>query len=287
MWDPSAKLPLVARKEPWDGQGLAPCREVEVRGVRIGGPQQVIIAGPCAVEEREGLLEVARAVKRAGASLLRGGAYKPRTSPYSFQGLGKEGLQYLAEARAETGLPIVTEVMDPRLIEPVAEVADVLQVGCRSMQNFPLLQELGHQPRPVLLKRGFAATLEELLGAAEYIALGGNDAIILCERGIRTFATQEYARNTVDINVIHPLLRATRLPLLLDPSHGTGDEAAVPPVARAGLAAGVHGLLIEVRSSTTLPHQIRSDGQQAITPHALEQIVRFSRKIADWWDNPT
>jgi 3-deoxy-7-phosphoheptulonate synthase len=276
----SKMCPLVARSEPWTGAGRPPCRVIEIGALRIGAGQPVIIGGPCAVESREHILSVARAVKQAGGAMLRGGAYKPRTSPYTFQGLGPEGLEYLAEAKAETGLPVVTEVMDPRLIEQVSAVADVLQVGSRSMQNFPLLVELGRQPRPVLLKRGFSATLEEWLCAAEYIALGGNDAIILCERGIRTFASGEYARNTVDINVIPPLLQATRLPVFLDPSHATGHADLVSPVAQAALAAGVHGLIIEVRAAVTRPEELRSDGIQALDPVRFERLVRLAGRLA-------
>ena len=268
--------PLVARDEPWDEPGRPPCREIEVGGVRIGGPGPVIIAGPCAVESREQILQIAREVKRVGAHMLRGGAYKGRTSPYSFQGLGQEALEYLAEAKAETGLPVVTEVLDPRLVEQIGEVADILQVGCRSMQNYPLLKELGRQSRPVLLKRGFCSTVNEWLCAAEYIAIEGNEAIILCERGIRSFAAGEYSRNTVDINVIQPVIAATRLPLLLDPSHATGQAAMVPSVARAALAAGVHGLLIECRLQSSSPSELLSDGGQCITPSTLSKILGFA-----------
>lgn len=282
MWDARQVCPLVARQEAWDGEGRAPCRVVEVGGVRIGGPRPVVIAGPCAVEERESLIRVARKVQQAGALMLRGGAFKGRTSPYSFQGLGVPALEMLAAARAATGLPIVTEVLDPRQVEAVGEVADMLQVGCRSMQNFPLLRELGRQPRPVLLKRGFCATLQEWLCAAEYIAQQGNDAIVLCERGIRCFTRGEYARNTLDINVIFPVLRACRLPLLLDPSHGTGLAAAVPAAARAALAAGVHGLLVECREAEQAPDALRSDGDQAITPASLARIVAFAGQCGEW-----
>ncbi|MDY0058385.1 MAG: 3-deoxy-7-phosphoheptulonate synthase [Myxococcota bacterium] len=282
MFDPAATFPRIARTLPWNGRGHAPCQEIRIGTVGLGGPDPVIIGGPCAVESREQLLALAREVKQAGGQMLRGGAFKPRTSPYSFQGLGLQGLDFLAEARAETGLPIVTEVMDPRLIERVGEVADLLQVGCRSMQNFPLLMELGRQPRPVLLKRGFCSTLEEWLGAAEYIAKGGNDRIVLCERGIRSFTAGEYARNTSDINVVQPVLASTRLPLIFDPSHSTGDAALVPSVARAALAAGVHGLLVEVRTPATPPESLLSDGLQAVTPGTLAEIVRFARWIRDW-----
>ncbi len=272
------KIPLVARRDGWDGTGLPPMRKIRVGDVEFGGPEPVIIAGPCAVESRDQILTLAKAVKAAGAHMLRGAAFKGRTNPYSFQGLGEEALEYLAEAKAETGLPVVTEVLDPRLIERTAEVADVLQVGCRSMQNFPLLKELGRQPRPVLLKRGFCATLEEWLCAAEYVAIGGNLDIILCERGIRTFASGEYSRNTIDLNVIQPTLRATHLPLILDPSHAVGVASMVAPIAKAGLAAGAQGLLVECRTSDMEPDRIKSDGYQAITIEDLEDIIRFSRE---------
>lgn len=278
MLDPRA-FPCVAASggDTEDPEHPRPRRVVEVNGVRIGAGQPVVIAGPCAVESREQVLAVARAVQQAGAQLLRGGAYKPRTSPYAFQGLGPVALEYLAEAREQTGLPVVTEVMDPRLVEQVAQVADVLQVGARSMQNYPLLVELGRQSKPVLLKRAFWATLEEWLGAAEYIAREGNDAILLCERGVRTFASQEYARNSLDLNVIPPMLQACRLPLLVDPSHATGRADLVPIASRAALAVGVHGLLIEVRLDRTRPEELRCDGAQAITPEALAEIVARAR----------
>ncbi len=272
--------PLVTREQPWDGAGKPPCRSVAVGPVRIGGAEPVLIAGPCAVSSRTTLLELAKAAKAAGATLLRGGAFKGRTHPYSFQGLGAEGLEYLAEARAATGLPFVTEVLDPRQVEGVAQVADMLQVGCRSMQNFPLLQELGRQPRPVLLKRGFSATLAEWLCAAEYIAREGNEQIVLCERGIRTFASFEYSRNTVDINAVYAVLESSHLPLLLDPSHGTGRAAMVPSVGRAALAAGVHGLLLELRLPETPLAEIPSDAEQSIFPDALRRLADFARLCA-------
>ncbi|MCK6480718.1 MAG: 3-deoxy-7-phosphoheptulonate synthase, partial [Planctomycetes bacterium] len=221
-------------------------REVAVRGVVVGGGRPVVIAGPCAVETREQTLRVARAVKAAGGDMLRGGAFKPRTNPHSFQGLGQAGLEILAEARAETGLPIVTEVMDPRLVERVGEVADVLQVGSRNMQNFPLLVEVGRFGKPVLLKRGFAATLEEWLCAAEYVAMEGNRDILLCERGIRTFTQGEYGRNTLDLNVVPALREVCWLPVVVDPSHATGDYRRVPAASAAAIASGADGLIIEV-----------------------------------------
>ncbi len=277
MCDARQVCPLVARQRPWDGDGRAPCRVVEVGDVRIGGPESVVIAGPCAVEGKDALLELAADLKRAGARMLRGGAFKGRTSPYSFQGLGRPALEMLSEARAATGLPVVTEVLDPRHVQEVAEVVDMLQVGCRSMQNFPLLQELGRQPKPVLLKRGFCATLHEWLCAAEYIAQQGNEAIVLCERGIRSFTHGEYARNSLDINVVFRALQACRLTLLLDPSHATGVAAAVPAASRAALAAGVHGLLVECRREEQRPDELNSD-----TPGTLARIVDFADSCGQW-----
>ncbi|HXC26014.1 MAG TPA: 3-deoxy-7-phosphoheptulonate synthase, partial [Gemmatimonadaceae bacterium] len=212
--------------------------------ITLGGPELVVIAGPCAVEGREMLLSTAHAVQRAGAALLRGGVYKPRTSPYAFQGLGAEGLDLLREARAATGLPIVTEVMDARQIEGLLPVADVLQVGARNMQNFTLLAELGQCGRPILLKRGIAARMTELLLAAEYLMAHGNPAVILCERGIRTFETA--TRNTLDVSAIPVLKRETHLPVIVDPSHAAGRPDLVLPLARAAVAAGADGLIVEV-----------------------------------------
>src|SRR5512140_1990222 len=231
-------------------------RSVRVRGVTVGGGEPAIIAGPCTVESREQTLGIARAVK------LRGGAYKPRTSPYSFQGLGKEGLEILAEARAETGLPIVTEVLDPRLVELVGSYADVLQIGSRSMQNFPLLTEVGRYGKPVLLKRGFGATLEEWLYAAEYVALGGGVAIIFCERGIRTFANGAYDRATLDLAAVQALRRLTPFPVIVDPSHAAGQADFVPGLAAAALAQGVDGLLVEVVQPGADRSRVRCDGEQ-------------------------
>ncbi|MHC4923063.1 MAG: 3-deoxy-7-phosphoheptulonate synthase, partial [Planctomycetota bacterium] len=222
---------------------------VRVGGRALDAARPMVIAGPCAVETREQTLRIAREVRDAGADMLRGGAWKPRTSPYSFQGLGLEGLEILAEARAETGLPVVTEVMDPRLVGSVGAVADVLQVGSRSMQNFPLLVEVGQFGKPVLLKRGFSSTVEEWLGAAEYVANQGNRNIILCERGIRTFATGDYARNTLDLAVLSAIREISWLPVIVDPSHGTGDWRLVPAASSSALAHGAHGLLIDVASA--------------------------------------
>lgn len=247
--------------------------EVEVAGVRIGGATPVVIAGPCAVESLEQTLAVAAAVRDAGASLLRGGAYKPRTSPHSFQGLGQEGLEILAEARRRTGLGIVTEVLDPRLVETVAEFADMLQIGSRSMQNFPLLIEAGRSGRPILLKRGWSATLTEWLCAAEYIALAGNRNIVLCERGIRVAIGADYAKSVLDLQILEPVRRATPLPVIADPSHATGDAALVPTMSRAALAAGAQGLLIEVVLNEESRATARSDARQGVTPDVLAEIV--------------
>jgi 3-deoxy-7-phosphoheptulonate synthase len=241
---------------------------VDVRGVAIGGSRVVVIAGPCAVEDEAQLLATARAVQTAGARILRGGAFKPRTSPYSFQGLKGDGLTLLARARAETGLPVVTEVMDARHLEMVSAVADLLQVGSRNMQNFTLLEEVGRCRTPVLLKRGMSATLDEYLHAAEYILKGGNDQVILCERGIRTF--EPSTRSTLDLNAIPLLKRRTHLPVIVDPSHGTGHAWMVPRMACAAVAAGADGLMIEVHGDP--PHAL-SDGHQSLTPDAFARMM--------------
>ncbi|HEY3384259.1 MAG TPA: 3-deoxy-7-phosphoheptulonate synthase [Vicinamibacterales bacterium] len=248
---------------------------VSVRGVDFGGREVVIVAGPCAVESEEQILTTARAVRAAGAKALRGGAFKPRTSPYSFQGLKHEGLALLALARAETGLPVVTEVMDPRHIEIVAAHADILQIGSRNMQNFTLLEEVGRSRHPVLLKRGMSATLTEYLQAAEYLLAAGNDRVILCERGIRTF--EPSTRNTLDLNAVPLLHRHTHLPVLVDPSHGTGEAWMVPTLACAAVAAGADGLLIEVHCD---PANARSDGAQSLTPEAFARLTRQVAAVA-------
>ena len=229
-------------------------------GASVGGPALLVIAGPCSVEGREMLLETACGVRRAGAAALRGGAFKPRTSPYAFQGLGLDALRWLAEVRRETGLPVVTEVLDPRQVEPVAEHADVLQVGARSMQNFPLLAEVGRVRRPVLLKRGMSATVTELLLAAEYVLARGNPDVILCERGIRTF--EPATRNTLDIAAIPVLRGETHLPVIVDPSHAGGRADLVAPLAFAAIAAGADGLIVEVHPR---PATARSDGDQSLS----------------------
>jgi len=244
-------------------------------GIQMGGDQVVLIAGPCAVESRSQLLETAIAVKEAGAQALRGGAYKPRSSPYAFQGLGEEGLEILAEARQLTGLPVVTEVMAPEMVPLVAKYADVLQIGARNMQNFSLLHAAGESQHPVLLKRGNSATIEELLMAAEYILSHGNRRVILCERGIRTFETS--TRNTTDINAVPVLKSLTHLPVILDPSHSTGRWEYVIPVARAAVAAGADGLIIEVHPN---PAEALSDGGQSLKPEKFAALVTQVRAIA-------
>lgn len=248
---------------------------VNVGGVAVGGRDLVVMAGPCAVETREQLLESARAVKAAGAQMLRGGAFKPRTSPYSFQGHGEEGLQLLAEARAETGLPVVTEIMDPRDVELVSRYADVLQVGARNCQNYALLRELGQASKPVLLKRGMHVTAEELLQAAEYVAAGGNAQVVLAERGIRTFETA--TRNTLDLSAVPVLKERSHLPVLVDPTHGTGYARYVPAMARAAVAAGADALLIEVHPC---PDEAWCDAEQALTPAQFAQLMDDLRRIA-------
>jgi 3-deoxy-7-phosphoheptulonate synthase len=244
-------------------------------GVSIGGSGVVIIAGPCAVESRQQTLEIAIAVKEAGATVLRGGAYKPRTSPYTFQGMGEQGLQILAEAREVTGLPIVTEVMSPELVPLVASYADVLQIGARNMQNYALLHAAGESMKPVMVKRGMSATVEELLMAAEYVLSHGNRRVMLCERGIRTYETS--TRNTTDINAVPVLKALSHLPVLLDPSHSTGNWQYVTAIARAGIAAGADGLIIEVHNH---PDQALSDGGQSLKPERFAEMVRQVKAIA-------
>lgn len=242
---------------------------IEVNGVKIGSDQFVVIAGPCAVETRAQTLQIAQEVKCAGAQMLRGGAFKPRTSPYSFQGLEEEGLKILAEAREKTGLLIVTEVMTVQDILLVAKYTDVMQVGARNMQNFALLRQLGHLRKPVLLKRGMMATIKELLMSAEYIVSEGNQQVILCERGIRTF--EEYTRNTLDLSAVPLLKELSHLPVIVDPSHATGTRSLVPPMAKAAVAAGADGLLIEVHPN---PEEAYSDGAQSLLPDQFEGLMK-------------
>ena len=238
-------------------------------GVAIGGDHFQVMAGPCSVESEEQILTTARAVASAGATFLRGGAYKPRTSPYAFQGLKKDGLQLLAAAREETGLLVITEVKDTETLPLVAEYADVLQIGARNCQNYSLLEAAGRQDRPVMLKRGMSTTIKELLMAAEYVVNAGNPNVILCERGIRTFETM--TRNTFDLGAVHMLRRLTHLPVVADPSHGIGLWHGVPPLARAAVVAGVHGLIVEVHPN---PADAWSDGPQSLKPRRFNQLMR-------------
>jgi len=249
---------------------------VPINGWRIGDRGVVIIAGPCAVESREQILETAQAVKEAGAHILRGGAFKPRTSPYSFQGLGYKGLELLAEAKAATGLAVITEVMTPEQVPMVAEVADILQVGTRNMQNYNLLHTLGALGRPVLLKRGMMSTMEELLMSAEYILSHGNYHVMLCERGIRTF--EHYTRNTLDISAVPVLKEATHLPVLVDPSHAAGHWEWVTALSLAAIAAGADGLEVEVHPQ---PEKALSDGAQSLRPERFAEMVVKARQVAE------
>ncbi len=249
--------------------------EFEVGGTLIGGDRLVLVAGPCAVEGRDEFLEAAKLAKEAGAHFLRGGAYKPRTSPYSFQGLEEEGLKIMAEARDQTGLPIITEVLDQHSVEVVARYADIVQVGTRNMQNFRLLSELGQINRPVLLKRGMSATIEEWLMAAEYIVSGGNSRVILCERGIRTFETM--TRNTLDISAVPIAKELSHLPVFVDPSHGTGDWRWVTPMSLAAVAAGADGLMVEMHPR---PQEALSDGSQSLTPDKFLEMKTMVERVA-------
>jgi len=266
--------PLISRRVQ-SPVSSAETRVVEVGTVRFGGARPVVIAGPCAVESREQTLAVARAVKAAGADMLRGGAFKPRTSPHDFQGLGVEGLRILHQAGREAGLPVVTEVMDPRLVSTVCEYADMLQIGSRNMQNYPLLIEAGKSGKPVLLKRGMAASLCEWLGAAEYIAMQGNLDIVLCERGIKAFPAGEYSRNVLDLGVVPAVKKETFLPIIVDPSHATGVASMVEGASCAAIDFGSDGLLIEVACDHQGAARPKCDAAQAISPATLEKIVAF------------
>ena len=248
---------------------------IEAGGVRIGGGHFQVIAGPCSVEGREQIIEIARRAKAAGAGLLRGGAFKPRTSPYDFQGLHGEGMALLSEAKKETGLPIVTEIMNINDL-PLFEDADILQVGARNMQNFDLLRELGHTDKVVMIKRGLANTLKELLMSAEYVMAGGNEKVILCERGIRTFET--YTRNTLDLSAVPMLHELTHLPVVVDPSHGTGISRLVAPMALAAVAAGADGLMIEVHND---PERALSDGAQSLRPDQFDALMVRVAKLRE------
>jgi 3-deoxy-7-phosphoheptulonate synthase len=248
---------------------------IEFDGVKIGGREVVVIAGPCAVEGREQLMEIARRVKKSGARLLRGGAYKPRTSPYSFQGLGEEALKLLAEARDETGLLVITEVTDPRNVELVGQYADILQVGARNMQNFVLLTEVGKSGHTVMLKRGPSSTITDLLLAAEYVIIEGNRDIILCERGITTF--ENYTRNTLDLSAVPAIKHVSHLPVVVDPSHATGKSHLVEPMCLAAVASGADGVMVEVHPD---PDQALCDGPQSLTLDGFERMMRKMKAIA-------
>jgi len=248
---------------------------VEVGDLKIGGDELIIMGGPCAVESREQLLEAAIEVQKRGGNILRGGAFKPRTSPHSFQGLGEEGLKLLAEAREKTGLKVVTEVMDSEDINLVNQYADILQIGSRNMQNYGLLKNLGKVDTPVLLKRGYSATIKEWLLAAEYIITHGNPNVILCERGIRTFETA--TRNTLDLNAIALIKEVANLPIIIDPSHGTGKRSLVTPLAKAGVTAGADGVIVEMHPN---PEEALCDGGQSLTPQGFSELVRSLERIA-------
>jgi 3-deoxy-7-phosphoheptulonate synthase len=247
---------------------------VRIHGVEVGGDELALIAGPCSVENREQILQSARAVKAAGAHLLRGGAYKPRTSPYAFQGLGEEGLRYLADAREATGLGIVTEAIDVETFDLVEEYADCIQIGARNMQNFSLLRRAGRSRKPILMKRGMSSTLEEFLMAAEYILSEGNYQVVLCERGVRTFA--DHTRNTLDLSVVPAVQSLSHLPIIVDPSHGTGKRDKVHPMALAAVASGAAGLIVEVHPN---PDRALSDGYQTLFPDQFEELAGDCRAI--------
>jgi len=265
----SSKIKLAARSEGMEST------LVRIGDVVIGGEKVVVIAGPCSVESREQLMEAARAVKAAGASMLRGGAFKPRTLPYSFQGLGVEGLKILAEAREETGLPVVTEVMAPEQVAVVEEYADVLQIGARNVQNYPLLKRVGEAGKPVLLKRGLASTIEEWLGAAEYVLHGGNPDVILCERGIRSYG--KLTRFTLDLAAVPILKEVSHLPVVVDPSHGTGIRSLVKPMSKAAVAAGADGLIVEVHPN---PEEALCDGAQSLRPEDFKALMEELKPVA-------
>ncbi|HIW21178.1 MAG TPA: 3-deoxy-7-phosphoheptulonate synthase [Candidatus Dorea intestinavium] len=248
---------------------------IDVAGVKIGGGHMAMIAGPCSVESTEQVLEIAKSVKASGANLLRGGAFKPRTSPYAFQGMGLEGLKILTEVKAETGLPIVSEIMSPEYLDVFNESVDLIQIGARNMQNFDLLKHLGDINKPILLKRGLNATYDEWIMSAEYIMASGNENVILCERGIRTFET--YTRNTLDLQAIPVLKRMSHLPIIVDPSHAGGKWWLVEPMAKAAVATGADGLMIEVHND---PENALCDGAQSLKPHTYHEVVEEIKKVA-------
>ncbi len=248
---------------------------IDIMGNEIGGKRIHVMAGPCAVENKTILMTIAEKVKEAGATFLRGGAYKPRTSPYSFQGLGEEGLRYLLDAKQKTGLPVITEIMDPRDMDVIVDFTDIIQIGARNMQNFRLLLEVGSVNKPVLLKRGLSATIKEWLMSAEYIMSRGNQNVMLCERGIRTFETA--TRNTLDLSAVPVLKKLTHLPIVVDPSHGVGKWDLVAPMAKAAVAAGADALIIEVHTN---PEEAMSDGEQSLKPESFGQLMKELRLIA-------
>ena len=248
---------------------------IDVGGVKIGGPEPVVMAGPCAVESMDQLMEAAQAVAEGGAQFLRGGAYKPRTSPYDFQGMAEDGLQMLRKAADKFNLKVVTEVLDQRTVEEVAEYTDVLQIGARNMQNFQLLKEVGRAGRPVLLKRGLCATIKEWLNAAEYVMSSGCDDVIFCERGIRTYET--YTRNTLDLSAVVAVKELSHLPIIVDPSHGTGRRSMVSPMAKAAIAAGADGLIIEVHPH---PEVALCDGDQSLTPEEFKKVMAEIKRMS-------
>ncbi len=261
---------LVAREFRGGNPGI-----VKIGGVEVGGEEVIVMSGPCSVENREQITSIAQAIKKGGAKILRGGAFKPRTSPYAFQGLGEDGLKLLAEAREVTGLPIITEIMDTKHLEMIEKYADCLQVGARNMQNFSLLKEVGRSKLPVMLKRGMSATIKDLLMSAEYILSEGNFNVLLCERGIRTFET--YTRNTLDLNAVPVLKAETHLPIVVDPTHGIGLREHVLPMALAAIAAGADSIMVEVHNS---PELAKSDGEQALLPEEFADLVARARKVA-------
>lgn len=270
------KVVFISRPFKLAGREFHPDKTViRIGDLSIGDAKLVVMAGPCAIEDEEQLIQAAEAVKKAGARVLRAGAFKPRTSPYSFQGLEQQGLQFLNRVREKTGLLIVTEVMDQFTVEEVAECADIIQVGARNMQNYYLLRELGRIRKPVLLKRGLSATIEEWLMAAEYILSGGNYDVILCERGIRTF--EPYTRNTLDLSAVPLVKQLSHLPVIVDPSHGTGLSGLVPAMSKAALAAGADGLMIEVHPN---PQEALSDGPQSLTPAQFQTLMKELKGVA-------
>ncbi|UUV18660.1 3-deoxy-7-phosphoheptulonate synthase [Fusobacteria bacterium ZRK30] len=252
------------------------CTIIDVNGIKIGRGNFTIMSGPCSVESRDQILEVAKSVKKSGAQILRGGAYKPRTSPYAFQGMELEGLELLKEARKETGMPIVTEIMSVDLVEKFAEEVDIIQVGARNMQNFDLLKALGKIDKPILLKRGLSATIEEWLMSAEYIMAGGNEKVILCERGIRTY--EKYTRNTLDLSAVLAVKKLSHLPVIVDPSHATGKRWMVKKLAMAAAAVGADGLMVEVHND---PENALCDGAQSLRPEQFEDLVKDVSKILE------